>query len=90
MIISHKTQSLDFSEDINKLICQIDVKLANEGQGKFIGERFGAKICINYEDFHLLSHYRKILLDKAQNDCCLSNILIDDIISRIKTLLNRN
>jgi hypothetical protein len=90
MIISHKTQSLDFSEDINKLICQIDVKLASESQGKLDGDRFGAKVCVNYEDFDILSKYRKILLDKAQNHCCLKGYLVDDIISRIKQLLNRN
>lgn len=89
-MISFKTQSLDFSEDINNLICQIDVKLASVSKGKLDGDRFGAKVCINHEDFEILAMYRKILLNKAQNDCCLKGYLIDDIISRIKQLLNRN
>lgn len=90
MIISYKLQTLNFSDDINSLLCKIDTKLASISEKKLIATRFGAKTCINYEDYKLLTRYRKILSDKANNHCCLRDFLIDDIISRIKQLLNRN
>ena len=90
MIISYKTQSLNYSQDINNLLCQIDVWLARKSKDKLDSNRFGARICINYQDYKLISKYRKILMDKAGEHCCLKGFLIDDIISRIKQLLNKN
>lgn len=90
MITLYKTQDLDYSKDINNLICQIDKWLAQKAKIKLDGDKYGQKVCIDSEDFKIVSKYRKILLDKAQNDCCLKDILIDDIIMRIKQLLNRN
>lgn len=90
MIISYKTQSLNYSQDINNLLCQIDVWLADKSEDKFNSNRFGARICINYQDYKLVSKYRKILLNKVGQHCCLKSFLIDDIISRIKQLLNKN
>lgn len=90
MITSYKTQNINLCEDVNKLLCQIDVKLGSEAQGKLDGDKYGAKVCVNMQDFKILSRYRQILYQKASNDCCLRGYLIDDIISRIKQLLNRN
>lgn len=87
---SPKLQTLNFGEDINNLLCQIDGRLASEAKGKLDSLRYGAKICVDYEKFHSLSIYKKILIKKASNSCCLSAYLIDDIISRIKQLLNKN
>jgi hypothetical protein len=88
--ISHKTQNLNFSEDVVRLLCQIDKYLAKESENKLNASRFGARICFNAKDFQLLSKYRTILANKANHDCCLKDFLIDDIIARIKQLLNRN
>lgn len=90
MVTLNKTQDLNYSEDINKLICQIDKWLSQKGKIKLDGDKYGQKVCVDVEDFKLVSKYRKILLDKALNHCCLKGILIDDIITRIKQLLNRN
>ena len=90
MLISHKTQDINYSQDINDLLCEIDTWLANKSKQKLDSERFGAKIHFNIQDSKLISKYRNILLNKGKNDCCLRNILVDDIISRIKQLLNRN
>lgn len=90
MIVSSKTQDIDFSQDVNDLLCEIDTWLASKAKRKYDSDRYGERIHINYEDYKLLSKYRDILSDKAYNDCCLEGYLIDDIISRIKQLLNRN
>ena len=90
MIISNKTQTLDFSEDINDLLCQIDVKLASEAKGKLDAGKYGAKICVDEDAFFTLSKFREILHQKAKNSKCLCNYLIDDIISSIKSLINKN
>lgn len=90
LILSYKTQDINLTNDINDLLCQIDVKLMNTAKSKLDSDRFGAKICINKEDYNLLVKYRKYLYNKATGDCCLKDYLIDNIISRIKQLLNRN
>ena len=90
MIISQKTQTLSYSEDIDDLLCEIDVKLSRLARKKLDGQRFGFKTCINTDDFKLLGKYRSIVENKANNYCCYQDFLIDDIISRVKQLLNRN
>jgi hypothetical protein len=91
MIITSKTQTISFSDDVNELLCQIDVKMTKMARIKLNADRFGAKEHINTEDYNLLYKYREILEEKALNlNCCLKDFLIDDIISRIKQLLNRN
>jgi hypothetical protein len=91
MIITSKTQTISFSDDVNELLCQIDVKMVKMARTKLNADRFGAKVCINGEDYNLLYKYREILYEKAMNKTnCLKDFLIDDIISRIKQLLNRN
>lgn len=90
MVTLNKTQDLNYTEDINKLLCEIDTWLSDKAHKKLDGDRYGQKVCINQDDFKIVSKYRKIFLDKAQNHCCLRDVLIDDIILRIKQLLNRN
>lgn len=90
MITAYKTQVLNYSNDIDDLLCQIDVKLVKMARNKFDSERFGAKTKISVEDYDLLYKYREYLYRKAKGSCCLRNILVDDLISRIKQLLNRN
>lgn len=89
-MISFKTQTLSFSDDINELLCNIDTKLAKLSETKLNSERYAARVCINTEDFKTLTKYRSILVFKANNHRCLQDFLIDDIIARIKQLLNRN
>ncbi len=90
MIILNKTQSISFSEDINELLCEIDTKLSRMSENKLNSERYGACQHINMEDHRLLYKYRGILFGKAKGYCCYQNICLEDIISRIKQLLNRN
>lgn len=91
MIITSKTQTINLSDDVNALLCQIDVKMVKIARMKLNSERFGEKVCINNGDYDLLYRYREILHEKALNqNRCLSEFLIDDIISRIKQILNRN
>jgi hypothetical protein len=90
MITTYKTQALNFSEDVNELLCKIDVKLTALARKKLDSDRFGAKVHVNIEDHELLYKYREILYSKAKGNACFRNFLIDDIISRIKQLLNRN
>lgn len=90
MITSQKTQNLDFSEDINDLICQIDVKISEMSKKELDSKRFGFSYNVDKDRYFILFNYRKILLDKANNNCCLKNYLIDDIISIIKQYLTSN
>ena len=90
MIIDFKVQTLNFSDDINELLCRVDSKISGIAKERLDASRYGATICVNWEDFSKLTKYRKILSDKANNSQCLSGYLVDDIISRIKQLLNRN
>jgi len=90
MITLNKTQDLNYSNDINNLICQVDKWLSRKAKIKLDGDKYGQKVCVDMSDFKLVSKYRRILLNKAQNHCCLKDILIDDIVTRIKQLLNRN
>jgi hypothetical protein len=75
---------------MNELLCEIDTKLAKLARKKLDSLRFGAKVHVSMEDHKLLARYRDIVYDKANNDCCLKDFLVDDIISRVKQLLNRN
>lgn len=88
MIISQKTQSLCFDKDVNDLLCQIDVKLSKIAETKYNGAKYGEKVCIDEESFFVLSNYRKILIDKANNSKCLCNYLIDDIMSNIRQYIS--
>lgn len=88
MIVSNKTQNLNFSEDINKLLCQIDVKISDISKQKLDSERFGFSCTPETTTLFILTNYRKILEDKAKNKCCLKNYLIDDIINIIKQYIS--
>ena len=90
MIISHKLQTINFADDMQELLCDIDVKLSKIARKKLDSQKFGFKYSANYEDYKLLAKYRNIVYNKTQNDCCLKEFLVDDIISRVKQLLNRN
>lgn len=88
MIVSNKTQTLCFSEDIDKLLCQIDVKISEISKQKLDSERYGFSCKSEEGVFFILTNYRKILEDKAKNKCCLKNYLVDDIINIIKQYLS--
>lgn len=90
MQVSFKTQDLNYSQDISDLLCQIDVWLSKQAKAKLIGDRFGADVCVDMDAFDVLSTYREILYSKAKGYPCYKHFLIDDIISRIKQLLNKN
>jgi hypothetical protein len=91
LLISHKTQNLDLIPDTYDLLCEIDTFISNEAKTKLDSDRFGTRKCkVNMEDVQLLVKYQQILLDKIQNSCCLGDYSLDDIIHRIKQLLNRN
>lgn len=90
MTIKFKTQNLNYTEDIKDLLCQIDTWIAKQSKRKLDSGRFGTKICVSYDDYSLVNKYRGILIKKVGNHPCLNSFLIDDIITRIKQLLNRN
>ena len=91
LLISHKTQDIDLISDTLDLLCQIDTFLSEETKTKLDSDRFGTRKCkVNMEDSQLLVKYKKILLDKVNNSYCLRDFQLDDIIHRIKQLLNRN
>lgn len=90
MLIKHKTQDLNYQQDILNLLCQMDTYLSSVSKKKLDSDRFGAKTCVDMDDCKLIVKYKQILIDKANNSKCLCEFLIDDIISRIKQLLNRN
>jgi hypothetical protein len=87
MIISYKTQTLSFAEDVKELLCKIDTKLAKISENKLNASRYGAKIIVDLDVFYILNKYRKILYDKVNNSQCLKEYLVDDIISNIKQYL---
>lgn len=86
-MISFKLQNLYFSDIINDLLCQIDVKIAKISENKLNSSRYGAKICIDYDTYYILNKYKYILKEKANNSRCLSLYSVDDIISNIKQYL---
>jgi len=91
LLISNKTQDLALIPDTYDLICQIDTFLSQEAKLKLDSDRFGTRGCkVNMKDSQLLVKYKQILLDKVQNSYCLRDFQLDDIIHRIKQLLNRN
>jgi len=91
LLISHKTQDLDLISDTYDLLCQIDTFLSQEARTKLDSDRYGTRKCkVNMEDSQLLVKYKQILLDKVQGSYCLRDYQLDDIIHRIKQLLNRN
>lgn len=88
MTLSNQTQTLSFSEDINKLLSEINDKIAGIARQKWDAARFGAKDLTDKQTYFILVRYRDLLLMKANNSCCLSDYLIDDIISNIKQYLS--
>lgn len=86
-MISFKTQNIDFSFDINELLCEIEVRLSSMAKDKMNSERFGTRCKIDVDRFFILSTYRKILQDKANKTCCLRQYSLDDIINHIKQYL---
>lgn len=90
MITTYIAQEINFSNDVSDLLCQIDSKVSGTARRKLNSERFGSKVHINKEDYKLLCKYREILYEKGTGSKCLSAFPVEDIISRIKQLLNRN
>jgi len=90
MIPSQKTQTLDFAEDINNLLCQIDVKISEISKQELDSKRYGFCYKTDTVRYFILANYRKILLEKANNNCCLKSYLIDDIINVVKQYLTSN
>lgn len=88
MLLSHKIQNLNLQETIVDILCQMDTKLSSEAKKKLDNDRFGASACVDMNNSKMLAKYKQILIDKANNSKCLSLFSIDDIISRIKQLLN--
>lgn len=87
MILSNQTQDINFTEDINELLWDINNKLAEVAMKKMEASRYGAKDLTNTDTFFILSRYRDILLKKANKHSCLSVYSIDDIISNIRQYL---
>ena len=89
-MISFNLQTLDFTKDINDLIYQIDKKIYTLVKQQVVAIKFGSCTKMNVDDFKRLVRYKEILIQKSNNYTCLSSFSIDNIISRIKQLLNRN
>jgi len=87
MLISYKIQTLNFTEDINELLCRIDRKISTISKTKLDSLRYGVQNCHKSQDYSILVKYRQILTAKAVGDFCLKDYLIDDIISNIKQYL---
>lgn len=90
MILTYKANTLDFTTDMNELLCSIDRKIAQMAKLQLDSKRYGATICLNWDDFFRLNKYRELLELKAFNTCCLKDFFLDDLLSRIKQILNRN
>lgn len=86
MIITYKAQTLNFSEDINELMCQLDKKISLIAEDKLNASRYGAKTC-EHPEYAILVIYKNVLKIKANNFECLRDYLIDDIINNIKQYL---
>lgn len=89
-MVNNKTQDLNFKNDIEELICQIDNKLIYYSKKELDVLRFGG--FYNYKTtnnlkFFILTKYKKILLDKICNSECLKDYSMDSIISNIKEYL---
>lgn len=88
--LNSKIQNLNTADTVNKLLCQVDTWLSDQALSRLNGDRFGAKVCLNLDDYELVTKYREILYDKGLGSPCLRDYLLEDIISRIKQLINRN
>lgn len=86
MIIAYKAQTLNFSENINELMCQLDKKISLIAEDKLNASRYGARTC-EHPEYTILVIYKDILKLKANNFECLREYLIDDIINIIKQYL---
>jgi hypothetical protein len=90
MILAYKANTLDFNDDMNELLCNIDKKISQISMLQLNSKRYGASVCINWNDFFRLNKYRELLELKAKNNICVKDFFLDDILSRIKQILNRN
>lgn len=88
MINSYKLQTLDLSEDISNLLCEIDKKIMSISKKKLNSIRYGFNYTYNKKDVKRLIRYQEIIINK--NCDCYNGYRIDDLISRVKQLLNRN
>lgn len=88
MVLSHKIQNLNLQDTIVDLLCEMDVYLSIQAKKKLDNDRFGASACVDIDNCKMVNRYKQILIDKANNNRCLVLFSVDDIISRIKELLN--
>ena len=87
MLISYKIQTLNFTEDINGLLCELDKRISTTSKTKLDSLRYGVQNCHKSLDYSILVKYRQILISKVSGESCLKNYLYDDIVSNIKQYL---
>lgn len=87
MVTFQKTQTLNFSEDINNLLWDIDSKISKIAKEKLDSQKFGFSPKSNKDEVFILTSYRRILNTRHSNSSCLTGINIDDIVNVIKQYL---
>ena len=92
MRISYKTVNTCLNEEVNEIYCKIDHKISSLSKKKLDSVRYSVKpsCTINYSVIKALSFYKKILSEKMENSSCLHSFKIEDIITKIKQILNTN
>lgn len=86
-MISYKLQTLNYSEDMNELLCEIDDKLSKMSQEKLNSERFGFVSKSEPKKFNILFKYRGILTKRISFNRCFKKYILDDMINFIKQYL---
>lgn len=89
MIISFRAVEADFNNDIQEIFCNIDRKISILTKRKLDSIRYDIKICVDNTIVKDLSRYKLILFDKIKSNKCLEDYSLEDIINRIKKLLNK-
>jgi len=89
--ITNKTQKINLNTDIRNLLCDIDIKISKVAKRKLDNTRYGVqeKNPRIFDNIQKLIRYKYILLQKM-NTSHYIEFNIEDIIARIKNLININ
>lgn len=74
----------------NKLLVNIDKKIACIANAKFFNIIYGLHAPVDLDIYEDLCDYKEILLDKLMGCNCLDDVFTIDIVSKIQKILNQN